>query len=166
MLKAGFANCKFAICAVSHLIYFRERDFDTHTMSVFAACKFLTCMFSPPNMIKVHYKCTWMSTLKCLHILYTVEKKHIIIISLKLHLRITDEMALPTQTTPSWIGPKYFYQTGHVSIKIYGENQTLLKCIMLPVWLCIMVYWHAYFLKTSFFINFILAHEEILSWNI
>ena len=32
---------------------FAERGFATYTMYVFATCKFATCMFSPPNMIKV-----------------------------------------------------------------------------------------------------------------
>ena len=45
---------------------FAERGFVINTMFVFATCKFATCMLSPPNMIKVELKCTWMSRLKCL----------------------------------------------------------------------------------------------------
>ena len=43
-----------------------EKGFVTYTMFVFATCRFATCMFSPPNMIKVALKCTWMSRFKCL----------------------------------------------------------------------------------------------------
>ena len=37
---------------------FAERGFVTYTMFGFAACKFATCMFSPPIMIKVVLKFT------------------------------------------------------------------------------------------------------------
>ena len=45
---------------------FAERGFVTYTIFVFATCKFATCIFSPPNMIKEVLKCTCMSTFKCL----------------------------------------------------------------------------------------------------
>ena len=35
---------------------FAERGFITNIMFVFTTCKFATCMFSPPNMIKSSVK--------------------------------------------------------------------------------------------------------------
>ena len=49
---------------------FAKRGFTTYAMYVFATCKFATSMFSPPNMIKVVLKCTWLSTFK--RLIYTV----------------------------------------------------------------------------------------------
>ena len=43
---------------------FTERSFVTNTTFVFATCKLATCMFSPPIMIKVALKCTWMNRFK------------------------------------------------------------------------------------------------------
>ena len=54
-----FAKCKFAIEVQFLTSYtFAERDFVTYTVFLFATCKFATCMFSPPNMIKVVLKCS------------------------------------------------------------------------------------------------------------